>query len=538
LFLKNGVALRQHDNSFFGDPVLFQRASQLSAPLLPELAELGAYAASEEVDQRARLIMRYRPQLHLADNGGASCDEVDLHPAYHSLLTRARHVGIASSLFENNASETSVRHQARAIRLLLLSGVECATCQELCLSSAALAILQHDKALWTEWKPLLISPIHDPLPKPYPQKQGASLSLAVDESSPTEKAQAIGIYEASSDQPAVVRLYGGKKAVINPLADGFLVSALFEGQQCLFLVPHWLADGRLNSIRLSPAHSVPSAAYPCADVHFSASVGWHLGQVGASDQLLHQAHIALQCDVNVMRVGIMRRALRLAVDRLRHDKKNGHSTQELTIRARILADAALDCAAATLLVLRIARAFDRVAAEKEKWLIELAQPLISYWLSQIAPQILACTAMETVAARPSEGSFHHRASYFLSLHCGFDKTATAHLLDALVQWQRHDADMMAFLAELTSQVEGGDEQNSEILATAVRMTEEDPSAACLFAEQFVYRLAAAAMRSLDMDIVTTAFINSRLSGQWRSCYGALDLRFNPTFILETLYPSQ
>jgi len=531
--------LRQHDNSFFGDPILFQLASSLSAPLLSELAELGAYTVSDETENRARLVMRHRPLLHLYDNSGERCEEIDLHPAYHSLLMRARHAGIASSLFEEGEAQGLVRHQARALRLMLLSGVECATLQELCLSSAALAVLHREEALCREWKPLLVSRTHDPLLKPYPQKQAVSLSFALQDQDEGEKAQVSGVYRVDEGLPEVVRIHGRKSSVINPLADGFLVRALFEGQECLFLVPRLLADGRLNGVRLSHCADPVSAcvASPCADLCFSASAGWRLGAMGEAQTLLNQVQTSIQFDMNVMLVGALRRVLRLAVDKMRHDKKNGQIGQA-AIQARILADAALDCAAAAFVVLRIAQAFDRAGDNaQEAVLAEFASPLVGYWLERIAVQILDCCRIYAPLSRPVPGGIHDRMTAHLSLFHGFKKAPLQRLVDSLSILQAKDSSVHDVIAQLETDCGGVGAGSGEVLRAGVAMAHEDPSVACLLAEQFIYMLATASMRKLDMEIVSSAFINSRLGGAWRSSYGSLSLRFNPTFILETLYPS-
>jgi len=531
--------LRQHDNSFFGDPVLFQLASHLLTPLLPELAELGAYVASDEAENRARFITRHRPLLHLYDNGGQRCEEMDLHPAYHSLLTRARHAGIASSLFETEDAHAVVRHQARAIRLMLLSGVECTTSQELCLSSAAAAILHQDEKLWREWNGLLCSRIHDPLLKPYPQKQGAALSFAVNDQEGGEKTTILDVYREDQALPAVVRIHGHKSAVINPLADGFVVSALFEGRQSLFLVPRLFADGRLNGIRLLPCSAAPSCAFPCADLYFSASAGWPLGGMNEGEALLSHAYALIQFDRMVMQVGQMRRVLRLAVDKMRHEQKTGQmGAAQAAIEARILADAALDCAAATFLVLRIARAFDLAANEKtEAVLSQVALSAVGYWIECIIGQILDCCCPHLTAGRVMQGNIHERIITNLSPFYGFEKLPVQLLMDCLGLLQKHATSLDEIIARLVVDCGSVEARAGEKLRSTLLMTNEDAAAVCLFAEQFSYILAAACMSKLDMEIISSAFINSRLGGAWRSSYGLLSARFNPIFILEALYPS-
>jgi len=532
--------LRQHDNSFFGDPVLFQLASQLGVPLLPELAELGSYTASEEAESRARLISRHPPLLHLYNSFGLRCEGIDVHPAYHSLITRARHAGIASSLFEEDGAEASVQYQARACRLFLLSGVECATSQELSYSSAALGILHSNDALCAEWKPLLISRIHDPLPKPYPQKQGASLSMAWHDADEAGQAQAWKIDEGGEEVPAMVRIQGTKNAVINPLADGFLITAALGGQSCLFLVPRLLVNGNLNHIHLASSSSMPPAlGAPIADLYFSNSIGWYLGTVGQMEPVLRSAQQALCYDVNIMRVGLMRRALRLAIDKLRLDKKSGKiGKPQAALQIRILADAALDCAAATVLIMRLARAFDRRNQDLQELVFaELADPIISYWLAQITPQILDCSLIDT-KLRSCQGNFHDRAYHFLSMNGGVHKRPIDWLLYCSHALKRHETKITEIIDDLATQSGAVGGQSVGVLQAAEQMMREDVSAACFFAEQFAYMLAAGLLQKLDMEIVASAFINSRLGGLWRSSYGLLSLRFNPALILETLFPSQ
>jgi len=532
--------LRQHDNSFFGDPVLFRLASGLSAPILPELAELGAYAASDEAENRARCVARHRPLLRLYDNNGERCEEMDVHPAYHSLVTRARHAGIASSLFEEGGQELPVRHQARAMRLLLLSGVECATSQELCLASAALGLIHTDKALCAEWKPVLISRIHDPLPKPYPTKQSASLSFALHDVEGLQQVQALSMNEAgqtpSSPPPssAIVRLYGRKSAVINPLADGFLVRALFEGKQSLFLVPRLLGNGKLNGIRAFPtSQSERGAPSSCADLHFQASRGWHLGPVGAAEILLHHAQTQIQSDVTIIRLAQMRRALRLAVDRMRHDAATGQRSEITALQARILADVALDLAAATLLVLRVARAFDGASNHAgESRLAQFAPPLVDAWVARLGGQVFECTcSLASPASKQTEGNFAARMRQALDMECGFNKTPLQHFIDAVDILRQNKTSFTSMIADWVAQ------DYAPPLLQALQQAAEDPSTAVCLAEQFSYALAATNLRLLDMEIVTSAFIASRMGGRGHTSYGSLSAHFNPTFILETLAPS-
>jgi len=544
------LLLRQHDNSFFGDPLLFQLTSALHPPLLSEFSELGAYAASHETQERAALAHRHKPLLYVHDMAGARYDKMDLHPAYHSLLTRARHAGIASSLFDGQMSQLHLCHRARAIRLFLLAGVETGCLHQLCLSSAAFHVLHANPEQLSMWQSLLSSPIHDPSEKPHRQKQGALLSWAIseyhDNTTQTSSPQTYARHTQEADKASsiAVCINGEKAAIINPLADGFLVNAEFLEKNCLFLVPRLLDDGRLNGISLYPvAHENSTSSYPCADMRFRNSLGWMVGEVGDAPHFIKKLQDALQFDHAVMTAGIARRALRLAIDQMRHDTRNSpshdaHIAQKSALLARFYADAALDCVAVTWLVMRMAQALDLAAQKPEEAeLATLLLPVCGFWLPRLVTQIIDCVTMGSDATQTQTGTFHHRTACYFSRNRRLERRPTEMLLHCFSALNSPLPHFDMLIDEITANLGPIGKRMAEFLRLSAKMTREDISVSCFLIEQLGYSVAASGMKGLDMEIVTTAFINSRLGGQWRSTYGMLNPRFNPVFILETLYPS-
>jgi len=540
--------LRQHDNSFFGDPVLFQRTSAIHAPLLPEFSELGAYAAGTIAQERARLAHRHVPLLYTHDNFGMKCEGVDLHPAYHSLLTRARHAGIASSLFDNK-EEAPVRHQARSIRLFLLAGIETGCLQQLCVSSAGFAALHAQQKLLGLWQNFLSSPIHDPSSKPYAQKQGALLSWATVEHQTAKSAahlpqtRGIRVNELEEATTITARLYGEKAAVINPMADAFLVNATFEGQDCLFLLPRLLDDGRVNGISLAAlVHEGVVPSCPQGDMRFNSSLGFMVGSLSDAPRLMGQMQDALQFDHAVMSVAGARRLLRLAIDQMRHEASHASSQpqygQKAVMRARLYADAALDCTAATLLVLRLARALDLAEKEQEEaYLASLLLPVCGFWVPHIAAQITDCVATGSEMAHIASGSLLDRNRRYLARNRTLERSPLDMLSTCVATLQQSETYFNTLVDTITANIGSIGQHVGELLHLSAQMSKEDASFSCFLVEQLAYAVAACSMQEFEADVVTTAFINSRLGGQWRATYGMLNPRFNPTFILETLFPS-
>lgn len=539
--------VQHHDNSFFGDPILFQIAAGFHAALLPEFADLGAYAAGEEAQNRARLITRLRPKLRLYDDWGQRLENVDIHPAYHSLLTRARHAGIAGSLYEKEGEEAHVRHRARTMRLFILAGLDTAHLQELCLTSAGLGCLKDNSGLFGQWETLLSSRMHDPSEKPFPQKEGAALSFAIleDGEHPHELfsgARAEKIFVGEETAGSVCGVNGEKAAVINPLADGFLVSATFEKEPCVFLVPRILATGEKNGISLAPAVvGAVANVKPEANLHFVDSAGWMIGEKGVGAQILDAMRERLTFDATVMTAGVMRAAMRASVDLMRHISgvaAGKNSTKAMAPGARALADAALDCAAASVLIMRLARAID-LAAEKplEKAFAAIIAPALGLWLPRVAWQVVDCAVAVNDNYVVMEGSNIDRIYRFLQRNRSMEVTTTHMVKKFITALETNQDAFETIVSSLGSEIGTIGVRTAEVLRVAARMALDDASCAFVLLEQLLYTVASAALRQLEVDVVATAFVESRLGGQWRSTYGTLSPRFNAGFILESLYPT-
>lgn len=527
-------------NGFFGDPILFQIASAFHASLVPELAELGAYTASDDAHEKARLVGSWAPRLCFYDAGGNRAESIDIHPAYHSLLTRSRHAGISNSLFAEEDKERHVCHQARAVRLFLLAGLESGHLEELCRSSAGFHVLKENADLFSQWKPLITSPVHDPSYRHFLQKHSASLALALGDDDMTAAALpgslAELMYVDLQTRQDLYRVSGYKPAVVNPVADGFIVSAAFEGRQSMFFVPRLLATGQLNGISLVPVKEGGSGfAAPCCHVRFEQSAGWMVGLPEMGNSLLTRVKQDLEFDHAVMIAGTIRSVLHHAII---HIRQNRDQQPGMALAERALADAALDGAAASVLVLRLAKAQDLAADDpQEAAFAAIMRPAIRYWLLHILGQIVDCAVSLTGSHRLFPGSIFSRAQELKTRNACFEGSAARLVLDVVTAIKRMPDLFQAVIAMPGDENGMTDARTAQVLRVAADMALNDEGTAFLLVEQLVYAFASAGLRALDCDAVAAAYIESRLGGQWRSTYGMLSPRYNAGFILEALYPS-
>jgi putative acyl-CoA dehydrogenase len=75
-----------------------------------------------------------------------------------------------------------------------------------------------------------------------------------------------------------------------------------------------------------------------------------------------------------------------------------------------------------------------------------------------------------------------------------------------------------------------------VLKAAMQVAGTDEGSARLLTEQLALSAAAAELRRLGAGRIADAFVETRLSGQWRNTYGMLDGRHDARMIIDTLYP--
>ncbi|RCL04083.1 MAG: putative acyl-CoA dehydrogenase [Candidatus Tokpelaia sp. JSC189] len=527
-------------NSFFGDPILFQIASTFHASLVPELADLGAYTASDDAHEKARLVGSWTPRPCFYDAWGNHAENIDVHPAYYSLLIRSRHAGISNSLFTEGGKESDVRHQVRAVRLFLLAGLENGHLEELCSSSAGFHVLKENADLFSQWNPLITDVVHGPSCKHFQQRHSISLALALEENDMNAASLPVSfaelMYVDLQTKHDLYKISGYKLAVINPVADGFIVSAAFEGKLSMFFVPRLLAKGQINSISLVSAwEEKKNFSVPYCHVRFEQSVGWMIGFPDMGNKLLTRIRQDLEFDHAVIIAGMIRSILHYTVTYMRY---NTHQQPAKILAERALADAALDGAAASVLVLRLAKAQDLAANNlQEAAFAAIMRPAIHYWLLHILGQITDYAISLTGSYNIFLGGIFSRAQELKNRNFSFEGT-TLHLVLDIVNTIKQIPDLFqAVIAMPGNENSAIDARTTEILRVVADMVlNKDEGTIFLLVEQLIYAFASVGLRALDCDIVATAYVESRLGGQWRSTYGILGPHYNASFILDALYP--
>src|SRR5690606_20231159 len=130
------------------------------------------------------------------------------------------------------------------------------------------------------------------------------------------------------------------------------------------------------------------------EVEIRDAIGQMVGEPGNGLRTIMDMVTLTRLDCAIASAAIMRASLAEAVHHARHRKVAGARLIEQPLMTRVLADMALDVAAATALTFRLARAFDEAASDRAAAAYARAMtPVTKYWVCKLAPA-LTCEAME------------------------------------------------------------------------------------------------------------------------------------------------
>lgn len=522
-------------NLFETDTVLIGAAeTMVDRAAEKELAEIGTFYGSAEAREFARLVDANRPVHRPFDPQGRRIDAIDHHPAWLALMQRAAGAGLGISLWdERSASEVGRRHVLRAIRLILASQTEPAHLVAWSQSSAAVAALLGDVDLADQWLPHLVSRRYDYRPLPRPQKAGVLLGLGLTEKQGSME-NGTSITDASRLDARRYALTGHKWWVAAPSVDALIVLADAPGGLSTFLVPRFNEDGRPNRIqlqRLKPTVGLRGLA--SGEVEFRGAEAFLIGEEGHAEMDLTETRRLMWFDVATIATGVMRGAMSEAVHLARHRKAGADRLVDVPVQTRVLADMALDVAAATALIIRLAVARDRAGQDpREDAYFRLVAPAAKYWIAKTSAALVAeavdcvgSTALvdETPLARMS------RDAPALTIWGGTGNSVANEVLRLVSA----DPDALdAALADIGK--EGG--TTADTLRRAAMACVADRGSARILTEQLAMAAAAAALARYAPRALSEAFTDTRLAGPWRATYGMLDSRFDSKGIVNYTYP--
>jgi putative acyl-CoA dehydrogenase len=383
-------------NLFTTHPALVEAVAREADPAEHErLVALGERLGRAEMFALADAANRNPPVLELFDRFGRRRDEVHFHPSWHELLQRLVAEGLHTSPWSDSSSSA---HAARAAAYMLWAEVENGTQCPATMTYGSVPTLARQPEDFGEWLPLLLSREYDPRFIPSRLKRGALMGMGMTEKqggsdvrSNTTRAEPAGTRGPGREY----RLTGHKWFFSAPMCDAFLVLAQASGGLSCFFVPRYLPDGSLNALRLQRLKDkVGNRSNASSEVEFDSAYGVLVGEEGRGIPTILEMGVYTRLDNAVASAGLMRQCVSQAIHHARERAAFGRPLIEQPLMRNVLADLALECEAAVVLAMRLARTFDAID-EEQILLRRILTPVAKYWICKRTPGVGA-EAMEVL----------------------------------------------------------------------------------------------------------------------------------------------
>jgi putative acyl-CoA dehydrogenase len=384
-------------NLFTTDLALQEAVRREGAPpaAAAALADAGAVLGTAENFEHARLANRYTPVLHSFNVQGERIDSIEFHPSWHALMqgiaARGYHTGPWMTV---DGRAIPGAHVSRAAGYLMQAQVECGTLCPTTMTYGAIAAMRRDAHLARDWVPRLLTREYDPRDIPTAHKRGGLIGMGMTEKQGGSDVRA-NTSRAQRSADGSYRITGHKWFFSAPQCDAHLVLAQTEGGlSCLFL-PRRLPDGTLNGIHIQRLKDkLGNRSNASSEVEFVDAWAQLMGEEGRGIPTILEMGTYTRLDCVTGSAGMMRHAVVQALHHARHRKAFGALLIEQPLMQSVLADLAIESEAATVLAMRLARAFDS-DAESEIALRRALTSAAKFWVCKRGCE-LAAEAMEVL----------------------------------------------------------------------------------------------------------------------------------------------
>ena len=517
-------------NLFTSDRVLGEAVVREGAGWAAErLRGFGAVCGRRETLELGVRANERTPVLRTHDRRGVRVDEVELDPSWHALMR----LGVENGLHALPWREPrSGAHVARAALFMLLTEVEAGVGCPLSMTYSAVPALRQQPDLAAEWEPRFTSLSYEPRLIPAADKPGALCGMAMTEKQGGSdvRANTTAARPLPEGGDGEYLLTGHKWFCSAPMCDAFLVlaQAISEGRGGLscFLVPRFTPDGRRNRFHLQRLKDkLGNRSNASCEVEFRDTWARRVGEEGRGVPTILEMvnHTRLDCVIGS--AAGMRAAVARALHHAAHRQAFGKLLADQPLMRNVLADLALESEAATVSMMRLARAYDEATAgdETAASFRRLATAVLKYWVCK-RTAVHAAEALECLGGNGYVEEWGMARLYREApLNSIWEGSGNVQCLDVLRALQKSPEALDALLAEV--EAARGADPRLDAFAARLRDGLASHDDVEVRARRLVEELALALQASLlircSPAAVAGAFCASRLAGDSGRAFGTL-----------------
>jgi putative acyl-CoA dehydrogenase len=509
-------------NLFTADAPLRESLEREGASWAEELVgDLGRLAGTQQAIDWGFQANANPPQLRTYDRFGERVDEVEFHPAWHELMR----VAVGHGLHALPWREPRVgAHAARAAAFYIWSQVEGGHGCPVSMTYAAIPTLRKNAGLAAAWEPLATTLDYDPGLRAPLTKKGVLFGMAMTERQGGSDVRSNTTRAEPAGEQGWYALTGSKWFCSAPMCDAFLVLAQAPGGLSCFLVPRVLPDGTRNGFHIQRLKDkLGNRSNASSEIELLDARAVMVGEEGRGVRTIIEMvnHTRLDCVIGS--ASLMRQAVAQATHHAAHRSAFGRLLSEQPLMVNVLADLAVESEATTVLMMRLAGAFDRAATdEQEAHLKRIGVAIAKFWTCKRAVAVVA-EALECHGGNGYvEESILPRLYREAPLNSIWEGSGNVNALDVLRAMRREPESVAAYFAEveraprdprLGSAIEG--------LRRELADTAEIEGRARRIVQKMAVILEASLLLRHGDPVVADVFCASRLDGDSGLTFGSL-----------------
>jgi len=522
-------------NVFEADAPLRESLEREGAAWAHDLVcELGALAGTQRAIDWGFQANANPPQLRTHDRFGDRIDEVEFHPAWHELMKVAIGHGLHAIPWREPRPGA---HAARAAAFHVWSQVEGGHGCPVSMTYAAVAALRKEPELAAQWEPLMTTLDYDPGLRAAAAKKGVLFGMAMTERQGGSDVRANTTRAEPAGADGEHLLTGSKWFCSAPMCDAFLVLAQAPRGLSCFLLPRVLPDGTRNAFHIERLKDkLGNRSNASAEVAFDNAWAVLVGEEGDGVRTIIEMvnHTRLDCVIGS--ASLMRQAVAQATHHTAHRSAFGKLLSEQPLMLNVLADLAIESEATTILMMRLAGAFDRANDPAEAAFKRIGTAIAKFWTCKRAIAVVA-EALECHGGNGYvEESILPRLYREAPLNSIWEGSGNVNALDVLRAMQREPETLASYFGEVRSAQDRRLDGALNQLEAEIANRAELESRARMVVERMAVTLEASLMLRYGDPAAAELFCASRVDGPWGHVFGALPTRNGLKSVIERHRP--
>jgi putative acyl-CoA dehydrogenase len=375
---------------------------------------------------------------------------------------------------------------------------------------------------------------------PADEKRGAICGMAMTEKQGGSDVRANTTRAVRSGRGGEYEITGHKWFCSAPMSDAFLVLAQAERGLSCFLLPRWRPDGTRNALRLQRLKDkLGNRSNASSEVEFEGAWARLVGEEGRGVPTIIEMvnHTRLDCIIGSS--AWMRQAVAQALHHCAYRSAFGKRLVDQPLMQNVLADLAIESEAATVVMMRMARAYDDGERDVRQNLFKrLATAIVKYWVCKRCPAAVG-EALECLGGNGYvEESMMPRLYREAPLSSIWEGSGNVMCLDVLRAIGRSPESLETFFEEVD--LARGADRRLDTFVDRLRLEFTDFDAIETRARGVVERMALALQGSLLVRHADAAFADafaaSRLEGEHGLAFGTLPRAVDFRRIIERTRP--